>query len=98
MTIKAQIYCFPEGDCGWVQVDPFDYEYTGPDPDGEVEAYLEGIATGEVEFYYGVEEEPDEPEYPPALKLMEIKTVLPSNDGVWYIELPDDFENPITYG
>lgn len=98
MAIKAQIHCFPEGSCGWIQVDPFDYEYTGPDPDGEVEAYLNGVATGEIKFHHGMEIDYDDSEYPPELKLMEIKNVLPSREGIWFIELPDDFENPITYG
>jgi len=100
MTIRAEIIGgevpLPQG---WVEVDPFDYEYTGEDPDGKITAYLEGIADGSVEFDWPQEDDVHTGEYAPDLKIINIQHTLQGFDEVWYVELPVDFETTtITYG
>ena len=93
MTIRAEIIGDePPRPEGWVQVDPFDYDYTGPDPTGEIEAYLNGISAGEVEFSWPVEDDVHEGEYPPDLKIIEIRQTLHGFDEIWVVSLPEDFE------
>jgi hypothetical protein len=95
MTIRAEII---GGDIpvtqGWVEVDPFDYEYTGKDPSGEITAYLDGIANGTVEFRWPEDFETDREDYPPELKLIKIMHKLQYFDDIWFVELPEDFEGP----
>jgi len=94
MTIRAEII---GGDIpvtqGWVEVDPFDYEYTGKDPSGEITAYLDGIANGTVEFRWPEEDDVHSGEYPPDLKIIEIQHTLQQFDEIWFVELPTDFDS-----
>lgn len=93
MTIRAEII---GGDIplprGWVEVDPFDYEYTGEDPDGEITAFLEDVANETVEFGWPADVDSDGQEYSPRFKLLGIRQNLQQFDEIWYVELPDDFK------
>jgi hypothetical protein len=77
---------------GWVEVDPFDFKYTGPDPDGEIKSYLNHIADGTIEYGWPADGGDYSKEYPSDLKLINIKETLEWFDEVWYVDLPDDLE------
>lgn len=100
MTIRAEIIGDDFAPAGWVEVDPFDYSYTGADPDGEVEAYLAGVADGSVVFNWPAEDDVNgDDEYPPDLKLLALKARLDGFAPIWYVDLPGDFETTtVTYG
>lgn len=89
MTIHCEITCSdPFGPCGWIEVDPVDYEYEGADPDGEIETYLRDLKEGEI-----THEPADFPgEYPPRHKTIMVKETLQTFDPIWLVHLPDDFE------
>lgn len=100
MTIRAEIIGSDCAPAGWVEVDPFDYHYTGADPDGAVETYLSDVQDGTRTFDWP--EEDDEhygTEYAPDLKLLTLANDLRWLDPIWYVDLPADFETTtITYG
>lgn len=100
MTLHADIIGSDFAPAGWVETDPFDYNYTGPDPDGRVEAYLSGIDDGTIKFYWPQENDKDDStEYPPDLTLLRITKRLDGFDSIWYTDLASDFETTtITYG
>lgn len=99
MTIRARIIGDEEWvSQGWVEVDPFDYQYDGPDPDGEIESYLSDVADGTVEYGWPQEYEGDDADYPPDLKMIAIKEALQDFEPIWFVDLPDDFETSISYG
>lgn len=94
MTIHAEIIgSESKSVVGWVEVDPFNFSYSGPDPDGEINAYLTAIATGNLEFYWRQDGEAHD------LDLLQVKKNLEGYDPIWFVELPPDFEpTTITYG
>lgn len=99
MTIRADIICHdPMLPKGWVEVDPFDYAYSGPDPNGNIESYLSKVADGTHTFHWPTEDDAHTSDYPPGLILIALKSHLQGFDPVWYVDLPDDFEvTSITY-
>ena len=86
---------------GWFEVDPFDYEYDGIDPDGEVVGFLDDVADGTWEFdtphdSIGDVEYPDQA--PPAYKVVVISQMLESFDSIWFVDWPDDYNPYPIYG
>lgn len=44
MTVKIRIVTLAEGQVGYFQKDPADWEYTGPDPTNHISDYLDRMA------------------------------------------------------
>lgn len=66
---------------GWVQVDPFDYEFTGDDPNGVIVDYLDSIDSGNYQFDWSAELIPDgydENELPAKKKIATIAGIIQS--------------------
>lgn len=102
MTIRAEIIGSDFAPAGWVEVDPFDYNYTGADPDGTVEAYLSDVQTGVRDFDWPEEDDVHDDstdDYPPDLKLVALSKTMRGFAPIWYVDLPDDFATTtVTYG
>lgn len=102
MTIRATIIGSDFAPAGWVEVDPFDYTYTGADPDGTVEAYLSGFKDGTHDLDWPEEDDVHDDateEYPPDLKLVALSKTMSEFDPIWYVDLPSDFATTtVTYG
>lgn len=92
MTIRVEIIPDDIGfSVGWVEVGPYDYEYNGADPDGEIEQYLSDVGDGTISYDWPEDYDSEGLEYPPEFEILHIKHRLEKFDEIWYIEFPDDF-------
>lgn len=92
MTTRIKIVGSNWDYAGWVEIDPFDYNYMGEDPDGEIENYLSRVKSGDITYGWPNDYATDE-DYPSKLKIMSIKQRLEGFDEIWKLKFPDDFEH-----
>lgn len=82
---------------GWVETDPFAYDYSGPDPDNEIVPFLDDVDAGRVEFMNSTEnprEDIEGDDQLPALKLLSIGHHIQVMNGIAFVLYHDDFTSP----